>query len=863
MVRLIRLCCACLCTSLLLAEAGEAQIFTDVTEESGLQVFPGRSARNVVFVDYDNDGFQDVFITENEFFPRRIGLYHNTGNGRFVDQTFLIPSDLHLEAGGSGAIFGDYDNDGDEDLLLPVWPHNVLLRNDHSRFVQMDVASDLTDSLAIENALWLDYDRDGYLDLYVTSRWADENYAPRANRLLGNNGDGTFTDQTAAAGLDILVDPESGGSSGGMAAGDFNDDGWPDLYLGVFRHPNRLFLSDGQGRFADATTDEIGDVGDAFSLAIGDINNDGRLDIFQGAGGSDTRVFFRSLLLLNRGAGEFLDITENAGLGLDALGTNTTGTGFADIDNDGDLDLFIGFSQKGAIADSYLMLNDGTGQFTDATALSGIEDFGGYVAFGDYDEDGFVDLLFSSFTRELTALYHNNGNTNHWLRVELVGVESNRNGIGARLIATSGDLEQIREILGGLGRQQDEKVAHFGLGERTQVERLEIRWPSGQVDVLRDISADQKIRVFEGQGAYQTVQPTTWGSRVDSLVMGSSLDTTVSVHPELFGPGAEINSVRADLSAFGGSATTALQRQADGSYALQTPWQTPAHNGFYPLSVTIDQQTLLGPYWTRLLWPVVVLPEGDASIFAGGLAEGWTLTGDDVEQIAPFAGRTAAWLPNLATLIYQPETILSAVGYTTLHFAFHPGEATAAVTSTLRVRINGQGLVTLFSASADSNFIAIDNPVWQEVDIPLAALGIRPEDFIKDIRFLVNMRGSVRLADIRLVAVQPPPLATAVMEQRTEAQPTSFDLAQNYPNPFNSGTVIRFALPQSQDIALSVYNLVGQKVTTLLQGQRAAGSYAIHWDGRDDAGRDLASGMYLYRFQAGTQTETRKLLLLR
>jgi len=306
-----------------------------VTEQTELDAFLGRNARNVVFVDYDTDGFQDVFITENEFRGARLGLYHNTGDGRLVDQTFRLPTDLHTRDGVAGAIFGDYDGDGDEDLFLPMWPHNALLRNDRGLFTRVDAGRDLADSLYTDSAIWLDYDRDGHLDLYVGSHHGDEEYAPRANRLLRNQGDGTFMDQTAAAGLDIILDPEDGGSRGGMAAGDFDDDGWPDLYLGVSNYPNRLFLSDGQGGFRDATSGDIADEGEAFSLAVGDIDNDGDLDIFQGAGGSGD-LGFRSLMLLNLGEGQFLDVTEAVGLGVGVLGSSTDGTAFLDVDNDGD-----------------------------------------------------------------------------------------------------------------------------------------------------------------------------------------------------------------------------------------------------------------------------------------------------------------------------------------------------------------------------------------------------------------------------------------------------------------------------------------------------------------------------------------------
>jgi len=1015
-------------------------LFTDVTEQVGLDAFLGIEARNLVFVDYDNDGFQDVFITENVFSARRTGLFHNTGNGRLVDQTFRLPADLHRGDGSAGAIFGDYDNDGDEDLFLPVWPHNVLLRNDRGLFTQVNAGSDLADSLWTDNAICLDYDRDGYLDLYVGSRHADEDYAPRANRLLRNNGDNTFTDQTAVAGLDILLNPELGGSRGGMAAGDFNDDGWPDLFIGVFSHANRLFLNDGEGGFKDATSGDIPDEGEAFTVAVGDIDRDGDLDIFQGSGSAG--LTSRSQMLLNLGEGRFLDVTEAVGLGLELLGTNVDGAVFVDVDNDGDLDLIIGRATKESGDEPLLLLNDGSGIFVDQTAASGIEDVGPYAAVGDYDEDGFVDLLLSSsFTRGLTAFYSNNGNDNHWLRVELVGVESNRSGIGSRLQATSGDLTQVREILGGMGRQEDERVAHFGLGDRTRVDRLEVRWPSGQVDVLTDIPVDRKIRVFEGRERFHTVQPTRWEHNLpEEVTRRTRRDIAIAVWPTRFDPDATIARVTADLSELGGSADLPLSLDEEGVYRLDTSLEIDALRGSYTVFVDIEQQTFLGDHWIQLSKTLTVLPDEDVDLFGGAGEEDWTWYGQDLMRLtdhpesdyapswspdgtkiafqasrdgnyevyvmdadggnqtnltnhdatevyvswAPdgtrisfrsyregdgqlyvmdletgnithltegYTAPASAWSPDGTKIVFrssrsgnweiyvidvdggdpinmthhpgsdnlpawspdgrriafaskrtgnwdlfvltpgdasrveidpqergtvftgsealavqagaewwlncQPAAPFDWTGYGALGFAFHPGELSASAGEELGVWIGGnevdllgKGLVDLAAAK------------WQVVEIPFEQFELREP--IACIDFSGDFTGSFYIDDLRLVPAKPSSESTAVTEDHVAGLPSTFALEQNYPNPFNSGTVIRFALPEHQDVELSIFNLAGQQVATLVDGVRAAGVYALHWDGRDDDDRQLASGVYLYRLRVGEQqVETRKLLLLR
>jgi len=636
-----------------LAAPGVAQtLFTDVTEQAGFQSFRPYP-RGMSVADYDNDGLQDVFIVgrgwfnnsdrPEEQYPREIGLFRNTGNGRFSDQTALLPPEVNDVIGGAGAVFGDYDNDGDQDLFLPVQPQNVLLRNDRGRFRIADPGSALADSMSTDNAIWLDHDRDGFLDLYVGNVGGGYGYPRGFNRLFHNLGDGTFADRTFEAGLEVALHPEWGGSLGGMAAGDFNDDGWPDLYVGVFRAPNRLFLSDGQGRFEDHTTSAIGDSSEAYGVAAGDIDNDGDLDLFQAAGGWGEELW-RSPLLMNLGGGEFTDVTEALNLGV--LGNETSSTSFADIDNDRDLDLIVGSSTRDGDLQSFVLVNDGAGRFADRSAESGIDTHGNFVL-GDYDEDGFVDLLMPSFSRGMLARYRNNGNGNHWLRVELVGVESNRDGIGARVLATSGGRTQMREILGGHGTNQEERVAHFGLGDGTEVDRLEVRWPSGRESILTDVPADQKIRVFEGRAGYHRVEPTRWVSApVRAIVQGATNRIAAVVQPALFEAEARIARVTADLSELGGPAELPLDPGEGGTYELDTKLQADLPLGPRTIWVNIEQRTSLGDYWVRLSQEVTVAPAEDLEVFRGTGEGGWVWHGDERLTSSPAHDFGPSWSPD-------------------------------------------------------------------------------------------------------------------------------------------------------------------------------------------------------------------------
>ena len=693
--------------------AAQQGIFTDVTAEIGVDLFRTRSA---TFGDFDNDGRPDLYLTESWNDDGGSVLLHNDGDGSFSDQTSMIQADLSGIVKGSGSGFADYDNDGDLDLHVALgafFDHerhrNLLLRNDRDRFVEVGLESGLTDVQPTDGALWLDYDRDGHLDVYSVNvavipepgkSLQEASFDPTArNRLYRNQGDGTYVDVTAVTGLDLQFAP-FGGSLGGLSAADFNADGWPDLFLGVFNFPNRFFLSDGQGGFLDATTDEIADPGPVFGVAVGDTDNDGDLDLFMASGGLSDIEQTRSQLLLYVGD-TFLDVLDGVGLG--SLRENLHTAALFDVDNDGDLDLLGSPLQ--------LFLNDGEGQFSDETELLGIGDQGDrnqVVVVGDYNGDGFLDLLSK-------GLYRNNGNDNHWLRVELAGTASNRNGVGSQLVATTGDRQQIREIFGGDGINQREMLAHFGLGEQSQVDRLEIRWPSGQVDVLTDIPADQKIRVVEGRGEWYPAERTVWAVEPPvSIPNGEVVDLVAVARPALFEPDATITAVTADLSQLGGSEATPLEDMGDGTYRLEASF-TASGDGSSRVSVLFEQATSLGAYWISL-----------------------------------------------------------------------------------------------------SHSIEVRAPI------------------------------------------------TAVLETRNEAVPEVFELGQNHPNPFNSGTVIRFDLPADGEIDLMVYNLMGQKVDTLIDGSRQAGSYTLHWDGRDGDGLELASGVYVYRLRSGGQfVQTRRMALVR
>jgi hypothetical protein len=617
-----------------------------------------------------------------------------------------------------------------------------------------------------------------------------------------------------------------------------------------------MSLSDGAGGFTNASTAELADEGQALGAAVGDIDNDGNLDLFQAAGGGGEGSF-RSLLLLNLGDGQFLDVLESAGL--DALANASPATAvFLDVDNDADLDLLIGFPLS-------LFLNDGRGLFTQATKRLGTTLSVTHMAVADFDRDGFLDVARpSQFLRNL-------GNANHWLQVDPVGVASNRCGIGTRLVVRSGDLRQVREIAGGNGWEQAEMIAHFGLGGRDRVDSLIVSWPSGQVDRFTDLAVDERIRVVEGRDTYGPAPPTVWAiDAPDAVTDGQAFAARISARVGLFEPEAAVVEAVADFGELGGGRVP-LVAVGDDVFELTHELSVVATGGHKEVRVFIDQETSLGrrrtvlghdvEVWPRT-WPMADLPiYGDA-----GPSGRWEVVSGDVTITEPEGD--AAEGARLARLELRSQRFKAAYvldepadvgGYQALGFASRPrGAATSIPFGVLYLTLNDEGAKAL--PLVGTHVSLGDTTEWRRTSVPLSRFWL--DGPLTSIQIGGEVTGILEIDDLRLLPGRAPTI-TAVVESGDETVPESFTLSQNVPNPFNPHTTIRYQLPSAGEVELAVYNLAAQKVTTLALGLRDAGSYAIRWDGRDASGKELASGVYLYRLTAAGRTETRKLLLLR
>jgi enediyne biosynthesis protein E4 len=496
------------------------------------------------FFDYDNDGWPDIFLvngTTLEGFPKgkepTSHLYHNNRDGTFTDVT--QKAHVALTGWGQGVCAGDYDNDGWVDLYITFWGHDVLLHNNGD-----GTFTDVTKQAGLwhDDVRWgtgcafVDYDRDGRLDLFV-SRYVDFDPAktpvpgqsnfcrwkgipvmcgPRGlkgtrNELYHNNGDGTFSDVSAKSGV-ARAGPYYCFTA---LTGDFDNDGWPDIYVACDSTPSMLFHNNHDGTFSEigvragVAYNEDGQEQAGMGADAADYDGDGWLDIIKTNFSDQTASLYR-----NNQDGTFIDATYEAG-----LGGNTQflgwGTLFVDIDNDGWPDLFMATGHvypeldRSAMGSTFrerklLYWNRHDGKFKDISLDAGpgiTKPFNSHgVAAADFDNDGMVELLVNN-SHDPPSLLKNYGEHGNWVLVKLIGTKSNRDGIGAQVRIRTGGHQQLQEVRSGGGYiSQSDFRLHFGLGSANKIDQLEIRWPSGLVEKLENLPANQMLSLKEGMG---------------------------------------------------------------------------------------------------------------------------------------------------------------------------------------------------------------------------------------------------------------------------------------------------------------------------------------------------------------------------
>ena len=517
---------------------GLSEIFVDVTEGAGIDVThrgswneyrprdgfeDGYMAVGQAWGDYDNDGWVDLYLTGNMDSNR---LYRNNGDGTFSPSVLSEQVSMPDRLSG-GAVWADYDNDGWQDLFVLSHGANVLFHNEGgSALTDVTEIAGVGDPGKGTSAAWGDYDNDGYLDLFVVN-WScypkcdPLDNAQAQDRLYHNNGDGTFSDISAALHFEKRL-------GAGFAASfvDFDDDGDLDIYVinDMLKNPigNVLWRNDGSGCSPWCWTDASAETGTnvmlhGMGLATGDYDNDLDLDFYF----SD--MVNPMVLLQNQGNGTFEDVADDAGVNVGPSSAVGWGTGFLDYNNDGWLDIYLATTEfiqytidSGPEGmhfpyPNFFFHNNGDGTFSDVTPVTWVDDPRPTMgfAYADYDHDGWVDFVVGNWNEDY-RLYRNQGlagQANHWLTIKLTGGGSiNRDAIGTRVYLTTSDgLTQMKEVKSGssLGAGNDTAL-HFGLGAATAQQVL-VRWPNGEERIFQDVPSDQIWHITNNSG--QGVSP--------------------------------------------------------------------------------------------------------------------------------------------------------------------------------------------------------------------------------------------------------------------------------------------------------------------------------------------------------------------
>jgi hypothetical protein len=538
--------------------------FTDVAEAAGLTaptIYGGISRKDYIvetmgcgcaFFDYDNDGWLDVLVLCGTRFgeapPGATNrLYRNNRDGTFADVT--EQAGLVRTGWASGVAVGDYDNDGYEDLFITYWGENVLYHNNGD-----GTFTDVTKTAGVGSnrtrwgtgCTWIDYDRDGKLDLFVSNyldfdlsrapkpgdsqncmfKTVRVNCGPRGlptglHSLYHNNGDGTFTDVTAAAGIANI----KGRYALTAVAADFDEDGWTDLFVACDTSASLMLMNNHDGTFREEGVERGVALSDdgveqaGMGVGIGDYNLDGRLDLFKGHFTEDTSALYR-----NEGKGNFNDVTLSAGLGVETRFTGW-GAGIVDLDNDGYPDLFLVTGNVYPELDGKLagypyrtprlvFRNLGNGRFEEFIegAGPGVEapHSSRGCAFGDFDNDGDLDMLIINLNEPPSLLRNDVRGENRWLKVKLIGTQSNRSAIGSRVTLEYGGKRQAQDVASQASYLScSDRRLHFGLGTAETAD-VEVCWPNGKKQAFPKVAANQLVVIREGAAK---VERAPWPGR--------------------------------------------------------------------------------------------------------------------------------------------------------------------------------------------------------------------------------------------------------------------------------------------------------------------------------------------------------------
>lgn len=778
-----------------------SQYFTKIQE--GPQSNDGGDSRSVNWIDYDNDGDIDLFITNGPSSKANNFLYKNNGSGTFSKVTDI--SLVNDPGSYDGSSWADYDNDGYIDAFSVTWygQKNSLHRQRKGVFEKVTGIAPSADNTFSETASWGDYDNDGYVDLYVAN-----SSGVLANILYSNNRNGTFTKVTTGP----LVNNSEPTRSVDWC--DFDNDGDLDLFTaneGNFSEA--LYWNLGGGNFvAESGTTVVSDAGNSFGSSVADIDNDGDMDILVVNHGNQNEALF-----LNNGNKTFAKVTSDPVVN---SGGYSVGSAFGDLDNDGDLDLMVTNAFAGSSpTKNFLYLNNGNGTFVkiDTGIVANDPGWSYGVAFGDYDRDGDLDIATANCfgANQNNALYRNEGNKNAWLTVKAVGKVSNGSAIGAKVKvkATINGVPkwQYRQVSGQSGYCGQNLESHFGLGNAAVIDSLVVEFPSGQKSIQTNITPKQFLTVTENvpAGFFRgSLQIDSYEGMAPMTVSFADLSLSHTSQP--------VSSWKWDVNDDGiidGTASTlSFQYTQPDTYSITLI----VGNGIVTDTVIAKNAVVITPSAAIILFNTathnfgtidVNVPQKDTTVMVYNIGK---LT--DSLSVSLVYGSTSPSTvkPDSALKVHPSAFVLAPNDSQAVTFTIYPPKV---------IRTNLNIIYTpkiVLTSKFNVGVKTMEKPMW------------------------VKLQGT-------LVAVQ-----------EYGANPRAFELGQNYPNPFNPTTTIRFDLPDERFVDLRLYDSIGREIRKIINEVYPSGRFSVIVN----AGQ-LSSGTYFYRLQAGTDSDIKKLMVVK
>ncbi len=816
------------------------------------------------WIDTDNDGDLDIYITNGTVGSTMENFYYiNNGDGTFTKNTTdAIVSEKKITPGGT---WGDYDNDGDIDFYNTATaifsaPNNLLYDNNgDGTFTQNSTAGDIINDADFGAACaWGDYNNDSYLDMFVVNGGVIGSGSALGNALYKSNANPptiTFTSQGGSVATTTNF-------AAGLAWADYDGDGDLDLFIcsgggddnGTPIY-NRLWRNNGDGTFTETNTTVFHTQQISEGASWGDYDNDGDLDLYvttgtdwNGSPSTDLNLLYR-----NNGDGTFSAVNVTSiGLTEDDT-THSYGSAWGDYDNDGDLDLFVGNAQPTTENQvNYLFRNNGNGTFTRVTAGTVVTDTMNSrgCAWGDYDNDGDVDLLVVNHSPDDTnIIYRNdNNNGNHWINVELAGdgKNTNKSAIGSKVWATatinSTSVTQLREISSQTGyASQNSLRAHFGLGDATTVTTLTVEWLGGWSSSFSNVPADKFVQIFQ----IATNQTGTYvhklGGASVEITSASSSNGAIAVWRYDTGP---------SNNTFSGSATSDDGTTVTPNVVASDRYWAVENDGLTGMTYTIGLDITNLPGVNNPQRLVIVKRSGPGSPW---IPQNTTLSGNMLY---------AAGLTSFSEFTIASNSSDNSLPVELTNFRAISADQQVELIWTTQSEINNQGFIVERSLLKEGKFTEISSYLYNP-DLRGQGNTNKRTDYSYIDRNVQNgVTYYYRIVDVDINGNKT---YSKVVSATPSELSSGYFLFPNYPNPFNPETHIKFNVPArlegNPEIQVIIYNTLGKVVRVLYNGQIKPGLHDLVWDGRDQQGQIVPSGVYFVHLKSDDFESTRKMLL--